>query len=79
MLPNCFEELTSLTYLNLDDNDFNHVPETLGRMTQLTCISMCHNPIRELSDDLLLALAKLDKFDLRDTNIKERPAHWKVK
>ena len=77
-LPDSFSQLSNLSTLNLDNNQLEAVPPCLCEMTSLVYVSLQQNPITSLSDDTLLALSSLTKFDLRDTKIGTRPEHWKV-
>jgi leucine-rich repeat protein SHOC2 len=78
-LPVEFGSLSHLTFLNLDANHFTTVPDCLASLKMLASLSMKLNKITRLSDEMILDLARLNKLDLRDTAITERPSHWKVR
>ncbi|XP_050395755.2 leucine-rich repeat-containing protein 40 [Patella vulgata] len=76
-LPEQFENLISLSYLNMNHNRFEDIPKCLGELPKLISLNMKGNYIQQVSDDILLSLSNLTKFDLRDNQIVVKPAHWK--
>lgn len=77
-LPASSCNLTNLTYLNLEKNQLTCVPQPVAQLTSLTILVLKHNAISSVSDDLIVELTNLAKLDLRDTEIAERPSHWRV-
>lgn len=46
-------------------------------MPVLSTLLLKNNKIRSVSDDIIVGLANLTKFDLRDNFFEQKPEHWK--
>jgi len=64
--------------LNVNHNNLTEVPSCVLEIQELCTLLMKSNSIKFVSDDTILGLAKLTKFDLRDNTLNEKPDHWKV-
>ena len=78
-LPEEIGRLECLVYLNLNNNLFSSIPECLLRLSTLTSLHMKKNCVRNVPDNTILALSQLDRLDLRENKLHQRPAHWKVR
>ncbi|KAH7107987.1 L domain-like protein [Auriculariales sp. MPI-PUGE-AT-0066] len=66
-------QLTSLTHLKLDNNQFRSVPSTLGKLTKLVSLSFTENQVDVLPDSIG-DLHRLETLNVRNNNLSEIPA-----
>jgi len=72
-----FGQLTSLTHLKLDNNQFRSVPASFGKLTQLVSLSFTDNQVDVLPDSIC-ELQRLERLNVRNNNLSEIPAAlWK--
>lgn len=77
-LPDSLQDCSKLSYLNLNGNNFTHVPLVIGRISTLDVVCLQRNAIAEVDDDTLLMFSNMNKVDLRENPLIEKPSHWKV-
>ena len=65
--------LSSVTFLNLDKNDFTHLPVAMSSLTSLSFLSMNHNGVQSdrRSYDMLASMSKLFCISLVQDDIGE--------
>ncbi|CAF2188715.1 unnamed protein product [Rotaria magnacalcarata] len=76
-LPDCLQDCLHLSYLNLNGNNFIHIPSVIGKISSLNVVCFQRNAIAEINDDTLLMFSSMTKVDLRENPLVDKPQHWK--
>lgn len=78
-LPDSLQDCANLSYLNLNGNNFVHIPSVIGKISSLNIVCFQRNAIAQIDDDTLLMFSNMTKVDLRENPLIDKPQHWKVR
>ncbi|XP_076802680.1 uncharacterized protein LOC143446774 [Clavelina lepadiformis] len=67
-------DVSNYVTLNLVANNFREIPEVVKAMTQLTSLSICHNPFRAFRQDEFLPFKYLRVLSMTNVGLDELPS-----